>query len=82
MSLRDGATGELLGTVDSGDRGVAPVFLDDRVLLLPYEDGSTYVWDTSPRYAVDTACRIVGRGLNPGEWRLAFGDQPYQDVCG
>jgi WD40 repeat protein len=82
VSLRDGTTAALLGTVDSGDAAAAPVFLDDQALLLPYPDGSTYVWDTSPQYAVDTACRIVGRGLTRDEWRAAFGDRPYEDVCG
>lgn len=65
-----------------GEGTATPVFLDDQALLLPYPDGSTYVWDTSPQYAVDTACRIVGRGLTREEWREAFGDRPYEDVCG
>jgi WD40 repeat protein len=82
VSVRDGATGALLGTVHVGDEWVSPAFLDDQALLLPYPDGSTYVWDTSPQYAVDTACRIVGRGLTRDEWRAAFGDRPYEDVCG
>ena len=58
------------------------MFLDDQALLLTYPDGSTYVWDTSPTYAVDTACRIVGRGLTRDEWQVAFGELPYEDVCG
>ncbi len=82
VSLWDGTTGALLGTVASGDEGVDPMFLDDQALLLPYSDGSTFVWDTSPQYAMDTACRIVGRGLTREEWRVAFGDMPYEDVCG
>jgi WD40 repeat protein len=82
VSLRDGRTGALLGTVRPGDSEVAPVFLDDQALLLASSDGSTYVWDTSQQYAVDTACRIVGRGLTRDEWQVAFGDLPYEDVCG
>ena len=81
MSLWDGTTGALLGTVDFGDGAAAPTFLDDQTLLLPYPDGSTYEWHTSPAYAVDTACRIVGHGLTTEEWRVAFGDRPYEDVC-
>jgi WD40 repeat protein len=82
VSLRDGTSGELLGTVDSGDESATPVFLDGQALLLAYPDGSTYVWDTSPTYALDSACRIVGRGLTREGWRAAFGDRPYVDVCG
>ena len=82
VSLRDGSTGALLGTVHVGNQWVSPRFLDDRALLLPYPDGSTFVWDTSPTYAVDTACRIVGRGLTREEWGVAFGDRPFEDVCG
>ena len=36
----------------------------------------------SPTYALDTACRIVGRGLTREEWRVAFGELPFEDVCG
>ena len=82
VSLWDGMTGELLGTVQVADGGAPPVFLDDQALLLTPPDGSTYVWDTSPTYALDTACRIVGRGLSREEWRAAFGDLPFEDVCG
>ena len=81
-SLWDGTTGALLGTVDVGEEETVPVFLDEQAILLPYSDGSTYVWDSSLRYAVDTACRIVGRGLSRDEWKVAFGDLPYEDVCG
>jgi WD40 repeat protein len=83
VSLWDGTTGALLGTVQVGyGGGGAPVFLDGQALLLAYPDGSSYVWDTSPTYALDTACRIVGRGLTREEWRAAFVDRPYVDVCG
>ena len=83
MSLWDGTTGAPLGTVHVGEgTATVPVFLDNRQLLLPYPDGSTFVWDTSAQYAVDTACRILGRGLSREEWRVAFGDRPFEEVCG
>ncbi|MGZ5399640.1 MAG: WD40 repeat domain-containing protein, partial [Nocardioides sp.] len=81
VSLRTATTGALLGTIAPVDEGPAPVFLDDQALLMTYADGSTYVWDTSPTYALDTACRILGRGLTREEWREAFGQQPFEDVC-
>ncbi len=82
VSLWDGTTGAPLGTVHVGEDATVPVFLDNRQLLLPYPDGSTFVWDTSAQYAVDTACRILGRGLSREEWRVAFGDRPFEEVCG
>ena len=81
VSLRDGRTGALLGTVHAGDGRSGPVFLDAHRLLLQHFDGEQYVWDTSDDWARFTACRIVGRGLTRAEWRAVFGDRPYLDVC-
>jgi WD40 repeat protein len=81
VSLWDGRTSELLGTVRPGDVNSATTFLDDRTLLIAGWDGAVYEWDTSLAHAADFACSIVGRGLNAEEWRAAFGSRPRQRVC-
>jgi WD40 repeat protein len=82
VSLWDGRTSALLGTIQPGETASSPVFLDDdRTLLIGVWDGSVYEWDTSVEHAVETACSIVGRGLTEAEWRLAFGDRPYVETC-
>jgi DNA-binding SARP family transcriptional activator/WD40 repeat protein len=82
VSLWDGRTSQLLGTVRPGDVDSATTFLDDdRTLLIVGWDGAVYEWDTSLAHAVDTACGIVGRGLTEAEWRASFGGRPYQRIC-
>jgi DNA-binding SARP family transcriptional activator/WD40 repeat protein len=81
VSLWDGRTARLLGTVQPGDTTVLPMFLDDNRLLLQYHDGASYVWDTSEQHAMDTACRILGSGLDEAEWRTWFGNRDYIDTC-
>ncbi|HET6560934.1 MAG TPA: BTAD domain-containing putative transcriptional regulator [Marmoricola sp.] len=79
VSLRDGSTAALLGTVHLGDEPAPPVFLDDQTLLLAYPDGSTFVWDTSAAHALDSACRILGG--DDIEWRVRSGDRAYDLPC-
>ncbi|QZY29721.1 hypothetical protein K6T13_03235 [Nocardioides coralli] len=81
VSLWDGRTAELLGTVQPGDSQVQPLFLDADTLFLQYSDGAAYIWRTSPEHALRTACRILDGGLDPTEWQEWFGERPYVDVC-
>ncbi len=82
VSLWDGRTSALLGTIRPGESGSSSVFLEDnRTMLIAAWDGAVYEWDTSVGHAVQTACRIVGSGLDEARWRAAFGSRPYQQVC-
>ena len=55
---------------------------DGKVLIAPWMvDASLYEWDPSAERAADLACRAAGRELTEQEWRDAFGDLPYQEVC-
>jgi hypothetical protein len=81
VSLWDGRTARLLGTVRPGDTTVLPMFLDNDRLLLQCHDGASYVWDTSEKHATDTACRILGSGLGEAEWRAWFGERDYIGTC-
>jgi WD40 repeat protein len=81
VSLWDGRTAELLGTVQPGDSQVQPLFLDEETLFLQYSDGAAYIWNTSEEHALETACRILGGGLDRAQWRAWFGDREYVDVC-
>lgn len=81
ISLWDGRSSALLGTVQPDNGRPEPMFVDEKTLLLQYPDGALYRWDTSERHAVESACSIVGHGLDREEWAHAFGDRPYVDVC-
>jgi WD40 repeat protein len=82
VSLWDGRTSALLGTIRPGATYTSSVFLeDDRTLLIAAWDGAVYEWDTSVDHAVETACRIVGSGLDEARWRAAFGSRPYKQAC-
>jgi DNA-binding SARP family transcriptional activator/WD40 repeat protein/energy-coupling factor transporter ATP-binding protein EcfA2 len=81
VSLWHGHSSELLGTVRPDDGPSEPMFVDDETLSLQYSSGGLYRWDTSDEHAVETTCRIVGRGLTVDEWQTAFGDREYVDVC-
>ena len=81
-TLRDGTTGEHLGTVHPGAVHSTPMFRDADTLELHYADGSVYTWDTAVDHAVAVACRIAGGGLTRTEWRAVFGSRPYEDTCG
>ena len=80
-TLRDGSTGEHLGTVHPGAVHSTPLFRDADTLELHYADGSVYTWDTTVDHAVAVACRIAGGGLTRAEWRAVFGSRPYEDTC-
>jgi WD40 repeat protein/DNA-binding SARP family transcriptional activator len=82
VSLWDGRSGALLGTVRPGGVDSAAVFLEDRrTLLIAGWDGAVYEWDTSEEHALDFACRVVGGGLSESEWRAFFGNRPFREVC-
>lgn len=59
-------------------------FRPDGTLLLAQgfvTHSTLYVWDPSTERATAFACRAAGRELTEQEWRDAFGDLPYREVC-
>jgi WD40 repeat protein/DNA-binding SARP family transcriptional activator len=83
VSLWDGATGELLGSVLLPERvsSGADFGADAATVLIGTEYQSVYVWDTGLTRALDFACKIAGRDFTATEWREAFGDRAYQETC-
>lgn len=83
VSLWDGTSGQLLGTVVLPEQSVtAAAFGEDGhtvVMSTGYE--SVYIWDTSVRYSIQFACRLAGRDLTRAEWLENFGDRPYEESC-
>jgi hypothetical protein len=83
VSLWDGHTGELLGTITNPEQVLSnAAFVDnaDTVVVVTYTDG-LYVWDTSHRHAVEFACAAAGRELSEAEWRQWFGSRPFRPTC-
>ncbi len=83
VSLWDGPTGELLGSVVLPEKVTvfASFGADDRTIVITTSSGSLYYWDTSAAHAVEFACRLAGRDLTEAEWRQAFDDRPWQPTC-
>jgi WD40 repeat protein len=83
VSLWDGPTGELLGSVVLPEKvaSSANFGADDRTVLITTDYGGQYYWDTSTAHAVEFACRLAGRDLTEAEWRQAFDDRPWQPTC-
>jgi WD40 repeat protein/DNA-binding SARP family transcriptional activator len=80
--LWDPATGDRLGSVPVGPLLATPSFLpDDTTVLIPYFDGSTYLWDTRVDAWLDHACRIANRNFTPTEWTGLLGDALYRETC-
>ncbi len=82
VSLWDGRTAELLGTVAPSSEMSSPVFLsDDRTVLIAAWDGTVYEWDTSIEHAVDFACHVLGHGLTRAQWHQLLPNHPFEPVC-
>ena len=62
---------------------VTAEFLPDgrSVRILDWLEGTALTWNLEERFAVDFACRAVGRDLTPEEWRSWFGDRPQVSLC-
>jgi DNA-binding SARP family transcriptional activator/WD40 repeat protein/class 3 adenylate cyclase/energy-coupling factor transporter ATP-binding protein EcfA2 len=84
VSLWDGRTGALLGTVRpvQPNTPVAVEFLaDGHTVQIASLDGAVYTWDTRPQHWVEYACTVVGRNLTMDEWRDTFGERHYHRTC-
>jgi DNA-binding SARP family transcriptional activator/WD40 repeat protein len=84
LGLRDGVTGELIGTVVPGAADVpinAAYVGDNRTVFAAAADGTSYTWDIDPAHWIEFACTAAGRNLTADEWREAFGDRPYRQTC-
>jgi WD40 repeat protein len=83
VSLWDGATGELLGSVLLPERvsAGADFGVDAETVLIGTDYESVYVWDTRLTRALDFACKLAGRDFTATEWREAFADRAYQETC-
>ena len=81
VSLWDGRTAALLGSVrvrDGNGAGFAPGTTD---VLIASVDGKVSRWDPRPGAAVDAACRVAGRDLTQAEWDTYLPDRPKRTVC-
>ncbi len=83
VSLWDGRTGELLGTVALPEQSFASAVFgaDEQTVVIATGNQGVYLWNTRASYAIDFACRLAGRDLTQPEWAEAFGDRPYQETC-
>jgi WD40 repeat protein len=82
VSLWDGRTAELLGTVAPSSEMSTPVFLaDNRTVLIPTWDGAVYEWDTSLEHATDFACDVVGHGFTSSQWEELLPNHIFEDTC-
>jgi WD40 repeat protein len=82
VSLWDGRTAELLGTVAPSSEMSTPVFLaDNRTVLIPAWDGAVYEWDTSLEHATDFACDVVGHGFTSSQWEELLPNHTFEDTC-
>ncbi|HJY25929.1 MAG TPA: WD40 repeat domain-containing protein, partial [Actinomycetes bacterium] len=84
VSLWDGNTGSLLGTVVPGafEPDLWAHFLPDgHTVLIATFVGDVYTWDTRSAHWVDFACQVVGRNLTTEEWNAVFEDRAYRKTC-
>jgi DNA-binding SARP family transcriptional activator/WD40 repeat protein len=82
VSLWNGRTSALLGTVAPSNEMSTPVFLtDDRTVLLAAWDGAVYEWDTSIDHATDFACHVVGHGLTRIQWQQLLPNHAFKPIC-
>jgi WD40 repeat protein/DNA-binding SARP family transcriptional activator len=83
VSLWDGASGELLGSVVLPERVITDAAFgpDADTVVIATEYASVYLWDSRPTRAIEFACTVAGRDFSRAEWEEAFGDRPYQETC-
>ena len=81
VSLWDGHTGAVLGSLDSPDTVSAGFGQDSWTVLRATGGGATSLWDARPETALTAACRIVGRELTPAEWRNYLPDRTPLPIC-
>jgi WD40 repeat protein len=66
---------------DPGHWGNAVYTPDGSELVVAFDDGSGYVWPTSPRVWEEHACSVAGRNFTHEEWRRFVGGRSYTRVC-
>ena len=83
VSLWDGRTGELLGSLLLPEKLTStPTFVaNGSTVMFATNFGGLYELDTDPGDAVEFGCRMAGRDLTEAEWRQHFGDRPWQATC-
>jgi hypothetical protein len=83
VSLWNGLSGALLGTMDLGERSpaVAQFLYPEQIVLMAFEHGGVFEWDTGEQLAVQAACRLAGRSMTRAEWAQFLGDRPYRRIC-
>ena len=83
VSLWDGTSGELLGTVVLPEQTVVNAAFgeDGHTVVMSTDYESVYIWDTRVEYALDYACRLAGRDFTRAEWRENFGERAYEETC-
>ena len=84
VGLWETATGRYIGTIQPGSSNI-PVrsrwTADGHTLVVSYDDGSVYHFDSRPSSWFDHACRTAGRRLSNDEWAELLPDRPYQPTC-
>ncbi len=82
VSLWNGRTAELLGTVAPSNEMSTPGFLtDDRTVLLAAWDGAVYEWDTDINHAINFACDVIGHGLTQIQWQQLLPNHAFKPIC-
>ena len=82
VSLFDGSTGTLLGTVVADTLIVSADFEPDgQTVLIASNFQAVYRWDTQVDHLVAMACQGTSRDLTKAEWADSFGSRPYTPTC-
>lgn len=84
VGLWEAATGRYVGTVQPGapNRAVQSRWLSDgHTLLVMYEDGSVFDFDTRPASWFRHACATASRRLSEQEWTELLPARPYDPAC-
>ena len=84
VGLWETATGRYVGTIQPGSPNTtvrSRWATDGHTLVIMYEDGAIYDFDTRPSSWFKHACHTAGRQLFEQEWAELLPDRPYQPTC-
>ena len=84
VGLWETATGRYVGTIQPGSPNTtvrSSWATDGHTLVIMYEDGAIYDFDTRPSSWFKHACHTAGRQLFEQEWAELLPDRPYQRTC-